>query len=77
MVDGTVKSEGRIKDRLEGVISEMIERGILFPDAVSNFEKQFIAKVLKRHKGHISKTAGTLRMHRNTLSKKMEKYHLT
>ena len=76
MVESTAKSDGKIKDRLESLIVEMIEKGILFADAVNQFEKQYIGKVLKRHRGNITKTAGALGMHRNTLSKKMEKYRL-
>ena len=76
MVDSSTKSDGKIKDRLESLIVEMVEKGILFSDAVNQFEKQYIGKVLKRHKGNITKAASTLGMHRNTLSKKMEKYRL-
>ena len=76
MVDSSTKSDGKIKDRWESLIVEMVEKGILFSDAVNQFEKQYIGKVLKRHKGNITKAASTLGMHRNTLSKKMEKYRL-
>lgn len=77
MVESSAKSDVKIKDRLEGIIIEMIEKGILFSDAVHHFEKQYISKVLKRNRGNITKTAGALGMHRNTLSKKMEKYRLS
>ncbi len=76
MVESLAKSDGKIKDRLEGIIIEMIEKGIIFPDAVNHFEKQYIIKVLKKNKGNIRKTADALGMHRNTLSKKMERYRL-
>jgi len=76
MAESAPKPEGKIKDRLEGIIVEMIEKGILFADAVGHFEKQYISKVLKRHRNNITKTADALGMHRNTLSKKMEKHRL-
>lgn len=64
-----------MKSRLEALVSEMVERGILFEDAVKEFEKYFILSVLKRTKGNLSKAADELRIHRNTLSKRVEKYY--
>jgi DNA-binding NtrC family response regulator len=63
-----------MKSRLEALVTEMVERGILFEDAVAEFEKHFILSVLKRTNGNLSKTAEVLRIHRNTLSKRVEKY---
>ena len=54
----------------------MVERGILFPDAKREFEKRFIARVLQRHKGNLSRAAEDLRIHRNTLGKKIEEFKL-
>ncbi len=53
----------------------MADRGILFEDAVSEFEKYFVLSVLKRTNGNLSQAAGELRIHRNTLSKRVEKYY--
>ena len=64
-----------MKSRLEALATEMVERGILFEDAVAEFEKHFILTVLKRTNGNLSKTADVLRIHRNTLSKRVEKYY--
>lgn len=52
----------------------MVGSGIFFEDAVGEFEKLFIIRVLERHRGNISKAAEELKIHRNTLSKKLEKY---
>jgi DNA-binding NtrC family response regulator len=60
-----------VRERLEHLIEEMVERGILFEDAVGAFERTFIAKVLDRADGNLSATARELRIHRNTLSRKM------
>jgi transcriptional regulator with PAS, ATPase and Fis domain len=54
----------------------MVDRGILFVDARREFEKRFIARVLQRHRGNLSKAAKDLRIHRNTLGKKIEEYKL-
>ncbi len=65
-----------MRQQLESLVSEMIEKGILFSDARREFEKRFIAKVLKRHRGNLSRAAKDLRIHRNTLGKKIEEYDL-
>lgn len=65
-----------MKDQLEGLITQMIERGILFDEAVGEFEKRFIKRVLDRTNGNQSKAAEALGMHRNTLSRKMGEYKL-
>ncbi|HVG21730.1 MAG TPA: helix-turn-helix domain-containing protein [Blastocatellia bacterium] len=64
-----------MKSRLEALVTEMVERGILFEDAVKEFEKHFILSVLKRTNGNLSKAAEELRIHRNTLSKRVEKFY--
>jgi len=64
-----------VKTALEDLVSEMIDRGIYFEDAVNEFEKRFILKIMERNRGNISKTADVLHIHRNTLSKKLESYN--
>lgn len=64
-----------MKKRLEELVAEMVERGILFEDAVAEFEKYFVLSVLKKTNGNLSKAADVLRIHRNTLSKRAEKYY--
>ena len=64
-----------MKTALEDLVSEMIERGIYFEDAVNEFEKRFILNIMERNRGNISKTAEELHIHRNTLSKKLESYN--
>jgi DNA-binding NtrC family response regulator len=63
-----------MKSRLEALVKEMVDRGILYQDAVDEFEKHFILAVLDRTNGNLSKAAEMLRLHRNTLSKRVEKY---
>jgi Fis family transcriptional regulator, factor for inversion stimulation protein len=65
-----------VKQQLESLVSEMIEKGILFTDAKREFEKKFIASVLEQHRGNLSRAAKDLRIHRNTLGKKIEEYKL-
>jgi Fis family transcriptional regulator, factor for inversion stimulation protein len=65
-----------VRERLEHLVGEMVERGILFEDAVGAFERTFITKVLDRADGNLSAAARELRIHRNTLSRKMAELKL-
>jgi DNA-binding NtrC family response regulator len=65
-----------LKQQLDALISEMIEKGILLGEARQEFEKRFIQKVLQRHRGNLSRAARDLRMHRNTLGRKIHEYKL-
>jgi transcriptional regulator with PAS, ATPase and Fis domain len=65
-----------VKQQLEALVTDMVEKGILFSDAKREFEKRFIARVLARHKGNLSRAAQDLKIHRNTLGKKIEEYKL-
>ena len=65
-----------IADKLERLVEEMVDRGVQFDDAVREFEKRFIARVLGSCEGSLTKTADTLGIHRNTLTRKMGKYRL-
>jgi Fis family transcriptional regulator len=65
-----------ISDRLERLVDEMVDRSVQFDDAVREFEKRFIARVLKQCDGSLTKTADALGMHRNTLTRKMAEYKI-
>jgi DNA-binding NtrC family response regulator len=65
-----------ISERLEKLVEEMVDRGVHFDDAVREFEKRFISRVLGRCEGSLTKSAGTLGIHRNTLTRKMGEYKL-
>jgi DNA-binding NtrC family response regulator len=54
----------------------MIGKGIRFREARREFEKRFIAQVLERENGNLSRAAKVLRIHRNTLRKKILEYKL-
>ena len=64
--------DGTLKARLEAIVGEMVERGILFEDARAEFDAHFIRAVLARHNGNLSRAAEELRIHRNTLSKRVQ-----
>jgi len=65
-----------ISERLDALVGEMVDKGIQFDDAAQEFEKRFIARVLGHCDGSLTKTADTLGIHRNTLTRKMREYKL-
>jgi Fis family transcriptional regulator, factor for inversion stimulation protein len=65
-----------ISDRLERLVEEMVDRGVQFDDAVREFEKRFIVRVLGKADGSLTKTADVLGIHRNTLTRKMGEYKI-
>ena len=66
----------QLKEQLERIIEEMVNRGVRYEDAQREFEKRFIARVLLKADGNLCEAADLLGMHRNTLSRKLAEYHL-
>jgi transcriptional regulator with PAS, ATPase and Fis domain len=60
-----------VKEQMDSLIGQLVERGVSYEDAVSEFEKRFIRRVLEKSNGNRSKAAHALGIHRNTLSRKM------
>ncbi len=65
-----------MREQLEKLIGEMVDKGILYVDAQREFEKRFILRILARCDGNLSRAAAALGIHRNTLSRKMAELHL-
>jgi DNA-binding NtrC family response regulator len=65
-----------VREQLEKLIGEMVDKGILYVDAQREFEKRFILRILARCDGNLSRAAAALGIHRNTLSRKMAELHL-
>jgi Fis family transcriptional regulator, factor for inversion stimulation protein len=63
-----------MKSRLEDLVTEMVDGGITYKDAVEEFQKHFILAILKKTNGNLSKAAEELGVHRNTLSKQVGQY---
>jgi DNA-binding NtrC family response regulator len=63
-----------MKNEMDSLIDRMISGGILFEEALQEFEKQFILKMLRRHNNNLSKASVALGIHRNTLSKRLDQY---
>jgi DNA-binding NtrC family response regulator len=65
-----------IAERLQKLVDEMVDKGAQFDDAVQEFEKRFITKVLHTCDGSLTRTAEALGIHRNTLTRKMDTYKI-
>ena len=52
----------------------MIDKGIFFPEAMEQFEKSFILEVVGRHDGNLLRAAERLKIHRNTLAKRLARF---
>ena len=64
----------QMRARLEALIEEMLDGQIMLDEALAEFEKLYIQKALARHNDHLSRTAASLGIHRNTLSKRITVY---
>lgn len=65
-----------MREKLERLVEEMVDKGILYDDARREFERRFITRVLDRTGGNLTRAAGVMGLHRNTLSRKMAEYRL-
>jgi DNA-binding NtrC family response regulator len=65
-----------VRDQLEELVQEMLERGVLYDDARREFEKVFLTRALQRTKGSVGDAAELLGLHRNTVARKMAEYRL-
>ncbi len=65
-----------MREQLDGLVDEMVAKGIRYEDAAREFEKRFIARVLIKADGNLCRAADVLGMHRNTLSRKIVEYRL-
>ena len=65
-----------MKEKLESLVAEMIERRIYLDEAMSEFEKRFIQNALAKTGGNQTKAALVLGVHRNTLNRKIAQHKL-
>ncbi len=65
-----------MRDQLEKLVQEMLDKGVLYDDARREFEKVFITRALQRSKGSVGDAADLLGLHRNTVTRKMGEYRI-
>jgi len=76
MSDSPATKPPRLKERLEAMCVEMIDKGIHFSEAMAQFEKCFITEVLRRDEGNLVRASERLGLHRNTLAKRIYQYKI-
>jgi DNA-binding NtrC family response regulator len=65
-----------VRDQIERLVSEMLDKGVQYEDARREFEKLFIARALQRTKGNLGNAADMLGLHRNTVARKIAEYRI-
>jgi DNA-binding NtrC family response regulator len=65
-----------VKEKLESLVAEMVERRIYLDEALNEFEKRFIQSALTKTDGNQTKAAQILGVHRNTLNRKIVQHKL-
>ncbi len=60
-----------MREQLERIVAEMVDKGVHFDDAQREFERRFIARVVAHCEGNVGRAAEVLGMHRNTLTRKV------
>ena len=58
-----------MKEQLEALVLQMVRGGIRYAEAVREFKKAFLTKVLVENRGNQCKAAAALGMHRNSLGR--------
>ncbi len=65
-----------IKENLDKLVDELVSKGSYWPEARAQFEKLFILRVLRESRGNMGRASHKMGVHRNTLSKKIQKYKI-
>ena len=60
-----------MREELDRLVAEMVDKGVHFEDAQREFERRFIVRVVAHYNGNIGRAAEALGMHRNTLTRKV------
>lgn len=65
-----------MREKLDSLVAEMVEKGIRFDDAQREFQKRFITRVVQQNAGNLGRAADTLGVHRNTLTRKLQEFRI-
>lgn len=60
-----------MREQLDALVAEMVDKGIRWEEARREFDRRFLARVIAQADGNLCKAAVTLRVHRNTLTRKI------
>lgn len=64
------------RQRLESLVAEMVGKGIHLTEAHDQLERLFLRETLRRCDGNQCRAAEALKMHRNTLRRKLDRHGL-
>ena len=65
-----------MRDSLERLVSEMLDKGVQYEDVRREFEKLSITRALQRSKGSVGGAGELLGLHRNTIARKIAEYRI-
>lgn len=65
-----------MRELLDELVAEMVDKGIRYEDAQREFQKRFISRVVQRSDGNLGRAADTLGVHRNTLTRKIQELRI-
>ena len=65
-----------MREQLDILVQQMLDRGVRYEDARREFEKVFITRALQRSNGCLGDAAELLGIHRNTVTRKMAEYKI-
>ena len=65
-----------MREQLDSLVQQMLDRGVRYEDARREFEKVFITRALQRSNGCVGDAAELLGIHRNTVTRKMSEYKI-
>ena len=65
-----------MREQLDSLVQQMLDRGVRYEDARREFEKVFITRALQRSNGCVGDAAELLGIHRNTVTRKMMEYKI-
>jgi DNA-binding NtrC family response regulator len=65
-----------VREQLDKLVQELLEKGVLYDEARREFEKMFIARALQRSNGSVGDAADMLGLHRNTIARKISEYRI-
>ncbi len=70
------KSEENIRETLEGIIEQVMDAGLYWPEVCAEIERMFIVESLSRSRGFINRAALIMGVHRNTIAAKIQEYQI-
>ena len=65
-----------MRDHLERLVSDMLDKGVHYEDVRRELEKLSITRALQRTKGSLGEAAELLGIHRNTIARKIAEHRI-